>query len=86
MLFANIYIVYVSSFIIANKQVRVFKQKILTKDISQLIRSIVIDVFGLKTSFDFSGILYYIMNIPLFFIAYKSKLLLVQILRKRKSS
>ncbi|MBQ6841170.1 MAG: YitT family protein [Bacilli bacterium] len=40
--------------------------------ISQLIRSIVIDVFGLKTSFDFSGILYYLLNIPLFFIAYKN--------------
>lgn len=40
--------------------------------ISQLIRSIIIDVFGLKINFDFSGILYYIMNIPLFFIAYKS--------------
>ena len=40
--------------------------------ISQLIRSIIIDVFGLKINFDFSGILYYIMNIPLFFIAYKN--------------
>lgn len=40
--------------------------------ISQLIRSIIIDVFGLNINFDFSGILYYIMNIPLFFIAYKN--------------
>ncbi|MBE6148588.1 MAG: YitT family protein [Firmicutes bacterium] len=40
--------------------------------ISQLIRSVIIDVFGLKVNFDFSGILYYIMNIPLFFIAYKN--------------
>ncbi len=39
--------------------------------ISQLIRSIVIDVFNLNITFDFSGILYYCFNIPLFFIAYK---------------
>lgn len=40
--------------------------------ISQLIRSIIIDVFNLNITFDFSGILYYCFNIPLFFIAYKS--------------
>jgi len=40
--------------------------------ISQLIRSIIIDIFGFNINFDFSGILYYMMNIPLFFIAYKS--------------
>lgn len=40
--------------------------------ISQLIRSIIIDVFNLNITFDFSGILYYLLNIPLFFIAYKS--------------
>ena len=40
--------------------------------LSQLIRSFVIDVFKLKTAFDFSGTIYYIINIPLFFIAYKS--------------
>ena len=39
---------------------------------SQLIRSIVMDVFKLETTFDFSGIIYYAINIPLFFIAYKS--------------
>ena len=39
--------------------------------IAQLIRSIVIEVFELKIDFDFSGILYYLLNIPLFFIAYK---------------
>lgn len=39
--------------------------------LSQLIRSIVIDVFKIKFSFDFSGILYYLINIPLFVIAYK---------------
>ena len=40
--------------------------------ISQLIRSIIIDVFNFNITFDFSGILYYLLNIPLFFIAYKS--------------
>lgn len=40
--------------------------------LSQLIRSLVIDVFNLAISFDFSGIVYYLINIPLFFIAYKS--------------
>lgn len=39
--------------------------------ISQLIRSIIIDVLNIKIGFDFSGILYYILNIPLFFLAYK---------------
>ena len=40
--------------------------------IAQLIRSIIIDVFKLNVTFDFSGILYYLFNIPLFFIAYKN--------------
>lgn len=40
--------------------------------IAQLIRSVVIDVFKLSISFDFSGILYYIINIPLFVVAYKN--------------
>lgn len=39
--------------------------------IAQLIRSIVIDILGINIGFDFSGILYYLLNIPLFFIAYK---------------
>lgn len=39
--------------------------------ISQLIRSICIDVLKIKINFDFSGILYYIINIPLFIVAYK---------------
>ena len=39
--------------------------------LSQLIRSIVVDVFNLDISFDFSGVLYYLINIPLFVIAYK---------------
>ena len=39
--------------------------------IAQLIRSIIVDLFDFKISFDFSGILYYVMNIPLFFLAYK---------------
>ena len=40
--------------------------------LSQLIRSIVIDVFNLNISFDFSGILYYLINIPFFVLAYKN--------------
>ncbi len=39
--------------------------------ISQLIRSTVNDIFNLKVSFDYSGIIYYLINIPLFFVAYK---------------
>ena len=39
--------------------------------IAQLIRSIIVDLFGFNIGFDFSGILYYVMNIPLFFLAYK---------------
>ena len=39
--------------------------------ISQLIRSTVNDLFDLKTSFDYSGIIYYLINIPLFFVAYR---------------
>ena len=40
--------------------------------IAQLIRSVIVDVFKVNISFDFSGILYYIINIPLFFLAYKN--------------
>jgi len=40
--------------------------------LSQLLRSIIIDIFKLKTSFDFSGIIYYLINIPLFIVAYKN--------------
>lgn len=40
--------------------------------LSQLIRSIVIDVFHLQISFDFSGIIYYLINIPLLLLGYKS--------------
>ena len=40
--------------------------------LSELLRSIIIDVFHLNTTFDFSGIIYYLINIPLFVIAYKS--------------
>ena len=40
--------------------------------LSQLIRSIVIETFKIKTEFDFSGIIYYLINIPLFILAYKS--------------
>ena len=40
--------------------------------LSQLIRSIVIDLFKLNITFDFSGLIYYLINIPLFIIAYKN--------------
>ena len=48
--------------------------------LAQLIRSIILDVFKVNIAFDFSGILYYIINIPLFFLAYKnlSKTFLVE--------
>ena len=39
---------------------------------SQLIRSIFIEVFHINTSFDFSGIIYYLINVPLFLVAYKN--------------
>ena len=39
--------------------------------LSELLRSIIIEVFKLKTTFDFSGIIYYLINIPLFIMAYK---------------
>ena len=39
--------------------------------VAQIIRSIIIDVLKFDITYDFSGILYYVMNIPLFFIAYK---------------
>ena len=40
--------------------------------IAQLIRSFIIEIFNLETNFDFSGIIYYLINIPLFVMAYKS--------------
>lgn len=40
--------------------------------LSQLIRSFSIEIFNIKTTFDFSGTIYYLINIPLFIIAYKS--------------
>ncbi len=40
--------------------------------LAQIIRSLCVDILHLKTSYDFSGIIYYIMNLPLFFIAYKN--------------
>ncbi len=40
--------------------------------LAQLLRSIAIDIFKLETTFDFSGIIYYLINIPLLFLAYKS--------------
>lgn len=39
--------------------------------IAQLIRSIIIDVLKFNITYDFSGILYYLINVPLFFIAFK---------------
>lgn len=40
--------------------------------LSQILRSILIDTFNIQTTFDFSGVIYYLINVPLFVIAYKS--------------
>ena len=40
--------------------------------LSQLIRSLIVKVFSINSSFDISGIIYYLINIPLFIIAYKN--------------
>ncbi len=40
--------------------------------LSQLIRSIVNDIFNINSSFDYSGVIYYAINIPLFIVAYKN--------------
>ena len=40
--------------------------------ISQLIRSITKELFNIKNSFDYSGIIYYLINIPLLVIAYRN--------------
>ena len=40
--------------------------------IAQLIRSITKELFNIKNSFDYSGIIYYLINIPLLVIAYRS--------------
>ena len=39
---------------------------------SQLIRTILVDVFNLNFSFDIAGILNYVINIPLFILAYRT--------------
>ena len=39
--------------------------------LSQLIRSIVNDIFNINAKFDYSGIIYYLINIPLFITAYR---------------
>ena len=40
--------------------------------LSQLIRTILIDVFNFNFSFDFAGILNFFINIPLFILAYRT--------------
>ena len=39
--------------------------------ISQLIRSLIFNIFNIKLSFDIAGLINFILNIPLFIIAYK---------------
>lgn len=39
--------------------------------LSQLIRTLIVNLFHLKGNIDIAGISYYIINIPLFFLAYK---------------
>ncbi len=40
--------------------------------LSQLIRSISNDIFSINTNFDYSGIIYYVINVPLFILSYKN--------------
>jgi uncharacterized membrane-anchored protein YitT (DUF2179 family) len=40
--------------------------------IAQLIRSITQELFNIKSSFDYSGIIYYLINIPLFIMAFRN--------------
>ena len=40
--------------------------------ISQLIRSVITSIFKIEFDFDISGLIYYIINIPLFIAAYKN--------------
>ena len=40
--------------------------------IAQLIRSITKEIFNIKNSFDYSGIIYYLINIPLFILAFRN--------------
>jgi len=40
--------------------------------IAQLIRSITQELFNIKNSFDYSGIIYYLINIPLFIMAFRN--------------
>ena len=40
--------------------------------ISQLIRSVITSIFKIEIDFDISGLIYYIINIPLFIVAYKN--------------
>ena len=42
-----------------------------TLGISQLIRTAIVNVFDLKLNYDLSSVIYYIINLPLFIIAYK---------------
>ncbi len=39
--------------------------------LSQLIRTLIVSTFGLKLSFDISSVIYYLINFPLFLIAYR---------------
>ncbi len=40
--------------------------------IAQLIRSITKELFNIKNNFDYSGIIYYLINIPLFILAFRN--------------
>lgn len=64
---AILFAVAVNIFIVPNQ---LFSGGIL--GFSQLLRSLIKDLFHLKINYDFSGIIYYIINIPLFIIAYKN--------------
>ena len=40
--------------------------------VAQLIRSITNDLFNIKINFDYSGTIYFLLNVPLFIVAYKN--------------
>ena len=40
--------------------------------LSQIIRSLLISAFNIHTNFDISSIIYYLINLPLFIVAYKN--------------
>lgn len=63
---ALIYALAINLFIVPNS---LYNGGIL--GISQLLRTIIIETFNLELTFDFAGIINFLINVPLLFIAYK---------------